>query len=375
MITIDKRPREIARYSSIILDGLRILAALVVFVSHIFTHWFPQKTVTLWLDRGAHCGVITFFVLSGYVIAYTTINRNRGGLQYLSARFSRLYSVLLPALLVTASIQYVVFFLNRNLHDQFSRDPSWIRYALSGLFLNEIWFHSSGPPINGPLWSLSYEFWYYMIFGLFFYKGTGKQWLLPGIIACCITGPKILLLMPIWLLGYVAFKYPVQLKTKAWSWMLVFAALTMVALVFTFIPPYPNRIGLAPLYFSNQYLTDWIMGIFIAAALWLLPVEKKSQTSSFIKIFRKAADLTFPIYILHFPLMVVIDALIGDRITNTTQLFIPGILMLIVSAVIGLYLEKYRYIWVELFNSLFKFLNEQLKWSMKSSKLQEKKYE
>ena len=85
--------------TSVFLDGLRVLAALTVFAGHcvllLYHGGFPLA---------GHVAVIVFFVLSGYVIAYSTLSRpGMSAKRYTVARLSRLYSVVGPALLLTAA--------------------------------------------------------------------------------------------------------------------------------------------------------------------------------------------------------------------------------------------------------------------------------
>ena len=90
---------------SLYLDALRFLAALVVFASHMgyyrFTHGNMQWIRDLNLGSDA---VVVFFVLSGFVIAYTTLTKDRGPTAYAEARFARLYSVVIPALIFTFAL-------------------------------------------------------------------------------------------------------------------------------------------------------------------------------------------------------------------------------------------------------------------------------
>lgn len=90
---------------SLYLDTLRFLAALAVFVSHLAYARFTNGNLQ-WI-RDINLGsdaVVVFFVLSGYVIAYTTFARDRGRAAYAEARIARLYSVVIPALLLTFAL-------------------------------------------------------------------------------------------------------------------------------------------------------------------------------------------------------------------------------------------------------------------------------
>ncbi|MBK0380661.1 acyltransferase family protein [Mucilaginibacter segetis] len=348
------KPRVIIGSSSLFLDTLRICAAFTVLYIHAFDRWFPTKAHPEYEPgEPSHAAVIIFFVLSGYVIAHTTISKNRGGAQYAQARLSRLCSVVIPALVITAVIQFVIGYLNPELLMDYSRSHSGVRYVLSGFFVNEVWLFSAAPPLNGSLWSLSFEFWYYAIFGLWFFRRGGwKSFILP-VLACIIAGPKILLMMPVWLAGYVAYILPRPSVKTVTAWLMVAGGLLLAWLAVEFVPSYPYRIGYVPLYYANQFVTDWVVGVFIAAALWILPTGNSLSADLRISAWvRKIADLTFPLYVLHFPLLVLWRAVFGFRLNDATQLWEVIISVVIASLLIGVILEKQRHLW----SAFFKWL-------------------
>ncbi|PRY55602.1 peptidoglycan/LPS O-acetylase OafA/YrhL [Arcticibacter pallidicorallinus] len=345
--------RNITGFSSVILDSLRIVAALTVLVYHMYMHWLPTHGTTDMLAKYAHGGVVVFFVLSGYVIAYTTIQRNRGGRQYMLARFSRLYSIVIPALAVTAFTELALLMTDPELSASMTRGAIVPRYILSMFLSNEVWFLSAAPPINGPLWSLSYEFWYYIIFGLFFFRKKSLKWLLAGLLACVVAGPKILLMMPIWLFGYLSYKFSPGIEKKS-SWLLFLSFLVAAGASFVFLPAWPGKLGNAPLFFSGQFITDIIEGIFIALSLTFMPTGGTS-VAKLIRPIRRAADLTFPIYVLHFPLLILYDSLSDQAVAHSHQLIVPTIAVLIACIIIGLILERYRRVWDTAFHTLFGF--------------------
>ncbi|MGZ3756189.1 MAG: acyltransferase family protein [Mucilaginibacter sp.] len=344
-------PRFIEGYSSIFLDSLRILAAFTVLYIHAFDRWFP----TLAHDQNkpgepSHAAVVVFFVLSGYVIAHTTISKNRGGMQYAQARLSRLCSIVIPALLITAVIQVIIANVNPQMLLSYTRGSSGIRYLMSVLFVNEVWLFSAAPPLNGSLWSLSFEFWYYTIFGLWFFRGKGLKSIMIAVAACLIAGPKIMLMMPIWLSGYLSYSLPRPKVDTLKAWVLVFAALSIAWLAVVYVPFMPYKVGYKPLYYANQFITDWIVGFFVAAALWILPTGKeKSQSAKLTNLIRVMADLTFPLYVLHFPLLILWRCLFGYRLNDSIQLWEAIISVLVISGLIGVVLEKQRFLWTRFF--------------------------
>jgi peptidoglycan/LPS O-acetylase OafA/YrhL len=254
----------------------------------------------------------------------------------------------MPALVITAISQLVVKQFSSDLIDVYSRGNSLPRYILSGFFLNELWFFSAAPPINGPLWSLSYEFWYYMIFGLAVYMNRSWRIILP-LIACFVAGPKILLMMPIWLTGCCAYILPKPSFKKSFSWFLVLLSLIAAFLVVIYVRAMPYPVGSRPFYYSNQFFTDSITGFFIGLSLYFLPNETNAVDSTAVFRFRKIADLTFPIYVLHFPLLIVYRTFCNYQLYNVQQMWLGLTTVLLGCTLLGLLIDAQRLLWIRLF--------------------------
>lgn len=147
------------------LEALRGFAALYV----VFFHALPQKIYLLGLNVGAIFrfgpeAVIVFFVLSGFVIKYTyEKSADKSFRYYFIRRFIRLYIPLFFIFLLgylikcyaegtLANPDWQTLFGNIfMLQDVISQKPNVISAAYMG---------------NGVLWSLSYEWWFYMLFFL-----------------------------------------------------------------------------------------------------------------------------------------------------------------------------------------------------------------
>jgi peptidoglycan/LPS O-acetylase OafA/YrhL len=156
---------------SIYLDFIRLSAALIVAISH-FAHvrltggnfYFFEK-----LDLG-HDAVIVFFVLSGYVIAFVAHKKPSSPSSYLTKRLARLYSVLIPALILGLVLDYIGTSFSPELYQGKIASDFFIGRGLANLFyLQEIQFFSIRYLSNGPIWSLGFEFWYYVLFMAFLY--------------------------------------------------------------------------------------------------------------------------------------------------------------------------------------------------------------
>ena len=148
--------------TSIFLDAIRFGAACIVFLSHLtsrdFNHVFP------WINLG-HEAVVVFFVMSGFVIAYVAKTRENSCEQYVAARLGRLYSVVVPSILFTAIIDTVGRHIDSSWYHTIPNDHLILRLAINFFFMQQVWNFTVIPLSNGPFWSLSFEFWYYVIFG------------------------------------------------------------------------------------------------------------------------------------------------------------------------------------------------------------------
>ncbi|MGG9961986.1 acyltransferase family protein [Ferruginibacter sp. SUN106] len=145
------------------LEALRGFAALYV----VFFHTLPQKIYLLGINVGAIFrfgpeAVIVFFVLSGFVIKYTfERSANKTFKYYFIRRFIRLYIPL-----------FFIFILGYGLKcysEGALADPDW-KTLLGNIFMLQDVISQKPNVIsaaymgNGVLWSLSYEWWFYMLF-------------------------------------------------------------------------------------------------------------------------------------------------------------------------------------------------------------------
>ena len=337
--------------SGIFLDIIRLMAALDVAFTHARAIWFRSREFDLVPSHLAHGSVIIFFVLSGYVIAYTTTVKKRAAKEYAVARLARLYSGLFPALLFTAAASLILLYADPGLLNYYSRDKNLLRYTASLFFCNEVWFLSAAPLINGVIWSLSYEFWFYVIFGCWLFRHQ-KGWLLLFIVIM-IAGPKILIMLPIWLLGVFAYKLPKPQLNSITRLMLIALLLAASVLIMIELPQLPYALNASRLYWASSFLSDYAVAICIAFAFWLLPLTgltaagKKGRSGW----FRKIANLTFPLYVFHYPCLVLCRAFIhNDTYAGAT---IALLITIAFCFVVGVYVEKWHKLLPQFFEGMF----------------------
>lgn len=148
------------------LDLFRGLAAMIVVTTHCRTMLFVeygllppaektiQNSVFFFLTRIAHEAVLLFFVLSGFLVGGKVIQRLRAGTFDLkSYALDRTVRIMLPLL----SALILIFICNTIIGQKYSV----IDYLGNILSLQGILV----PWVSGPLWSLAYEVWFYVLMG------------------------------------------------------------------------------------------------------------------------------------------------------------------------------------------------------------------
>ncbi len=319
--------------TSIYLDLLRFSSAMLVFTFHARYSRFDGA----WLNNiGAfgHDAVMIFFVLSGFVIAYAT-NKETGVMAYFKSRFARLYSVVVPALLLTLILDSVGKGLNPAMYigGHYQDSQPIFRVLANLFFVNEIWFQSWRAFSNGPFWSLSYEFWYYVIFASWFFFSGWKRWLLTAVSAL-VAGPKILILFPIWLMGVAAFRLSVKKElNKYLSCFLLLAPLVVYFLIREYgvqkilLAQTVEVLGRDFVYhglsWSRRFISDYIVGVLVATHI--VGFVALSKKISFFPIFERSirylAGMTFAIYLLHYPFLQFYGSFVKEGVAIFTLTF------------------------------------------------------
>lgn len=316
---------------SIYLDLLRLVAAVEVFVFHLAG--LPQTGVTraLWNAYG-HEAVTIFFVLSGFVIRHAAATRDRNLQIFTISRLTRVYSVAIPALILTYVFDRIGHAADPAIYANLSPGGSpWLRLGIGAAMLNEAWA-SVQMLSNTPYWSISYEWWYYAIFAALFFL-TGPWRIAMAILAALIAGPKILLMFPIWLIGWAAYSERVTEKAPRWLMWLLFLQPLLVAWLYehydwvhigerllTSVMSHDQwRNGMA---WSRFVLSDTALGLSIALHL----VGAKRIGSSLESPLRPVetpvrwmAGRSFTLYLIHQPVILVTTALLAARVGGAAR--------------------------------------------------------
>ena len=115
---------------------VRFVAAFLVYVYHSNQRFL--STELLPASHYGHSSVIVFFVLSGFVIAYVCATRETNLNEYAASRISRVFSVTVPAILLTLGLDALGRMASPEVYAGYPFDQLLVR-SLSSLFLlNEL---------------------------------------------------------------------------------------------------------------------------------------------------------------------------------------------------------------------------------------------
>jgi peptidoglycan/LPS O-acetylase OafA/YrhL len=321
---------------SLFLHFLRIFSAIVVVISHArdflihpLGHLSSDKELVAmhFMSLGG-AAVLVFFFLSGYLVGGMEIERHILGSEnykkYFLDRVTRLWQVLLPALLFTyvinsfscangryslycsASIELVSHAGRAPVLDQ-----SLYSYLGSIFFLQP--FNGNVFGGNGPLWSLSYEFWYYIIFycilmiifsfirkkfshGLFFFFPLSA-------IGASFLSFDWFLLGSVWMGGAIS-RYAITILDRNFLISNIGCMRDYKILKLTVFFVFPAMISVRFIPRAIIYCPILVFLLFCSIALSNnhIKIKKKKERKNLIVV---GSELSFSLYLIHFPILAL----------------------------------------------------------------------
>lgn len=286
-----------------LLDWLRFGAALMVVVKHSKDMSFPAfsalplhsqaqlTTKALYaLTRYGDEAVLIFFVLSGYLVGGSTLNRLRQGTfdiwSYVSDRSSRILLPLLPAILFTTALQIW-------------RDVPASPTVVLG---NALSVQGVLTPIllyNPSLWTLTYEVWFYILNGALaaILAGSVRFFgVLIVFIALALFSALRLELLISWYLGVFAYLWMPQrpnLKTA-----LTTTALVGVAIVLEELAGQPRFV---------HYAVATRLILSFSVVLLVRQIALVQLKSLFSQLGSKLSEFSYSLYLIHYPILFLIS--------------------------------------------------------------------
>lgn len=298
------------------LDPLRFIAALMVAVSHIRGAVFVEygllenssKSLPIVMGyaitRISNEAVIVFFVLSGFLVGGRALNKmlaNQFDLaSYACDRLSRIFVPLFPALVITAFVLVMK-----------GESVNFIELFGNVLSLQGVFVESYGG--NEPLWSLSYEVWFYVLaFGIGMACVQNHLSIAPLLILTlvfvvfCYLDAAYLLC---WILGAAVYFMPPAKHVKTTLFIAVIIMLAAIAGI-------QLASGTRSLEISG--ITSWLppiqasrialsfgMALFIRQIILLAP--KGMIAKRFDSFCSFMAKSSYTLYLTHFPLIHLVQ--------------------------------------------------------------------
>ena len=315
-----------------LLDGLRGVAALMVIWYHVFEGYAFAGGTTIDTFNNGYLAVDFFFILSGFVIGYAYDDRwgkNFTMKDFIKRRLIRLH----PMVIMGAVVGAITFYIQGSV--QWDGTHIGISMVMLSL-LCTIFFIPAMPgvgyevrgngemfPLNGPCWSLFFEYIGNILYALFIrrlsnkaltivvvllgvalasfaifnvsgYGNIGVGWTLDGV---NFIGGLLRMLFP-FSMGMLLSRNFKPMKLRGAFWI---CTLVMIAL---FAVPYLE--GTESICTNGIYEAFCII-IAFPILLWIgasgTTTDKKST-----QICKFLGDISYPIYVIHYPFMYLFYA-------------------------------------------------------------------
>jgi len=272
-----------------------------------------------------HQAVIVFFVLSGYLIAgsiLTQINKGNFDIKgYAVNRISRLYIVLIVALPLTVLLDYIGIYYDKVGLYTGKVPTATLGFSIASRLSFKYFFSSFFmlqtivlPPLgsNSSLWSLSNEFWYYILFpclvlSVLFIKIKRQYsffYLFAVILLILFLPIHIEMYFFIWLLGLIPFY--IALKKPFYK---VFFVIALFVWLF-----------LKKLAHINDFSYDLVLALIVAFCVASFTDYEQRAHQGALKLNERLSSFSYSTYLVHFPVIMI-------TLTLIKHFFLTGIWM------------------------------------------------
>ncbi len=312
-----------------LLDGLRSVAALLVVWYHVFEGFqFAGNKPVIDFINHSYLAVDFFFILSGFVVGYAYDSR-WGKTLTLGGFFRRRLIRLQPMVIMGAVIGAASFLISGMERWDGTHATLWLTFlafvcgclmlpALPGM-PREVRGNGEMFPLNGPCWSLFFEYVGNIVYALFIRRLSTRLLALLSFALCCalawfavtdqsgygsigvgwtvdrtnILGGMLRMLCP-FTMGVLMsrlFKPLRQARGAFWT--------SAALLLIIFHVPYIYSDGALSL--NGMFEAACVIVVF-PLVVWYAASGKTTDIAS-TRICRFLGDISYPLYIVHYPLM------------------------------------------------------------------------
>jgi peptidoglycan/LPS O-acetylase OafA/YrhL len=298
-----------------ILDGLRGVAAILVVIFHLFEAYFPVLSEHP-MSHG-YLAVDFFFLLSGFVIGYAYDDRwkTMSLQEFFKARLIRLHPMVILGAVIGAICFWFDPFTNGSANTSLLRLIGVTIFSFTLLPSPDLRGWGETHSLNGPCWSLFQEY-----IANFSYAVIGRKlskvalWILVGISAGVLT------ITAVWRgdlgtgWGYQTFWIAlVRMMFPFFAGLLLFRAGKRINIPGAF--PVCSLLLIVLFFFPSMKFN----GLYEAACIILafpliVAAGAGGQVSGrWAKLCKFSADISFPIYITHYPFIYIYTMWIANE--------------------------------------------------------------
>lgn len=346
------------------LDMIRGMAAVAVLAGHVRSLFFVDfntlqnpsivAKAAYFITSLGHASVIVFFVLSGFFIGGAVCKDVRANCFvwdiYLLNRLTRLYLVLLPSLILTGAWDQLGLHLfgKTSIYYGDSLGAAVFKSSIVGntgpfdflgnlFFLQGICCQPFGS--NTPLWSLSYEFWYYILFPVILLAVLPSKihWTwrilylsLAAGIALLLAGP-ILSYFGIWLVGVVIATLP-RPKNSNLTVVVILQILSLLAL-------FASLLVLRSTGRFNEFEADLTAAVFTGLVVYACTMDLRQRSAGkYAWLAEKLSGFSYSLYLCHMSFLVILRQLVVHH-----ERLLPTVTNVGLAVAIGIIVIAYSY--------------------------------
>lgn len=318
-------------------DFLRFFAATLVIFSHSFilsTNTYSQEPFAIFSNNQESfggIGVAIFFIISGYLITLS-YDRSKNIIFFLKSRILRIFPAFVLVLLFTVfvlgplvtSLPINNYFQNKQTYKYLLSISMYILhpieyYQLPGVFTNNIY-----PGINGSLWTLKYELFFYIFVAIL------------GLIGMLKKQSLLILVILFFIMSY--------LNMISWGYgekLLKYFSIGAFFYIFREHIPFNKNIALTSiLILELSLLNNSFLQLFPIFGGYLVIYFAFSPKIN-LNWFSKLGDFSYGLYIFAFPIQQTIIFSQGGKM-NPLQNFIFSFPLILICAFLSWHLiEKH----------------------------------
>jgi peptidoglycan/LPS O-acetylase OafA/YrhL len=348
-----------------LLDGLRGVAALLVIWYHIFEGFAFAAGGMITVVNHGYLAVDLFFMLSGFVISYAYDDR-LGKSMNLKEFFKRRLIRLHPMVIMGVVVGVVFYLLQGGVKWDGTQVPASIivvSAVLGVLFIpaipgaaNDIRGNGEMFPLNGPSWSLFFEYignilyailirrfsnkaltvwtaflgiglWYFALSDAAGYGFIGVGWTLD---TANFIGGILRMLFPFSLGMLLARNFkPIKIKGAFWICSILLVLLLHI----------PYIAGGSVISYNGIFEMICITIIF-PLLLWIGASGRSTDKLS-NRLCRFLGDISFPVYMIHYPIMYLFYSwLIENRLYTLSETWYIALIVIIGSILLAYIILK-----------------------------------